>query len=111
MVLLGALAVGLQIDQVILDDARPDDVDHDDVDVAGLGREQLPVQRKAVGGAAGLREHLDGVARLLRPLFGVALAELEVGTRAAAGDGNGGGLNAEGGAERQQSAGTEIGKS
>ena len=67
---LGALAVLLQVDQVVLDDAGPDHVDHDHVDVGRLGGELLAQQGQVVGGAGRRGVQLDRVAVLLAPLLG-----------------------------------------
>ncbi len=90
------LAVLLQVDQVVLDDAGPDDVDADHVEVRRAGRELLAQQRQVVGGAGRRRVELDRVAVLARPVLGVALAEREVVGVRSAGDRDLGSLRAPG---------------
>ena len=62
-----ALRLGGQVEEVIAEDAGPDHVDLEHVDIAGAGGEQLLVEREALGGGVRRRDDLDRVAGLLAP--------------------------------------------
>ena len=69
------------------EDARPDDVDLEDVDVGGAGGEELLIEREPlVGDRRG--DQLDLIAGLLRPCIGAVLADLVFLAKRAAGDRN-----------------------
>ena len=59
---LGAVAVRLEVEQVVLDHTRPHHIDADDIDVRRLGREQLAQQRQVVGRTGGRGVQPDRVA-------------------------------------------------
>jgi hypothetical protein len=81
------LRLGVQVDEMLAEDARPDDVDLENVDVAGSCGEELLIEREALGGGIGRGYDLDRVARPFRPgvhpLFAdfVFLAESAAGNR------------------------------
>src|SRR6267378_1812494 len=68
-----------QIHQVLGQEARPDDVDPDDVDLARLLRKELLEERELLVGVLGDGDDLHLVAGLLRPRLRAGLAEIELG--------------------------------
>jgi hypothetical protein len=79
----------LEIDEVVGEDAGPDHVDLVDVDVGRAGRQDLLVERQALGRRVRRRDHLDLVAGRRGPGVGAFLAELELEPDRAAGDRDG----------------------
>ena len=82
-------------------------VDIDVVDVGALGGEHLAVKAEQVGLRLRQREQLDRVAGLLRSLFGVRFAELEVLPHQAAENRDGDGLRSDR-TEGQRNPGQQI---
>src|SRR6267143_2105871 len=68
-----------QIHEVLGEQARPDDIDPDDVDLARLLREELLEQRELLVRVLRDRDDLHLVAGLLRPRLRPGLAEIELG--------------------------------
>src|SRR6267378_3608556 len=68
-----------QVHQVLGEEARPDDVDADDVDLARLLREELLEQRELLVRVLRDGDDLHLVAGLLRPRLRAGLAEIELG--------------------------------
>ena len=89
VILLGPFRIGREIDEMRAEDAGPDRIDLEDVDVAGAGREQLLVEGEPFRGRVRRRDDLDGVAGLLGPALGQALADVELLADRTARDGDG----------------------
>ena len=79
-----------EIDEVTGQDARPDHVDLEDVDVGRVGGQDLLVQCQALGRRIGRGDDLDLVARGRGPGLGTFLAELQLRADRAAGNRDGG---------------------
>ena len=82
-----------QVDEVVGQDARPDHVDLEDVDVGRAGGQQLLVERQPLGRRVGRADDLDLVAGLLRPGLRTFLAELQLEADRTTGDGDGLGVS------------------
>src|SRR5262249_11868793 len=80
---------GRQVDQMRGQQAGPDDIDLEDVNVRRLRRHHLQVERDPVGLRVRRRDELHLVAGSLRPGLGAALAEFVLLAEGAAGDGGG----------------------
>ncbi len=87
---LSAFGVRPQVEQVAAQQARPDHVHLQHVDLVRARREQLLVQRQPFAGVVGRRDDLQRVAGFLRPGFGSALAEFTLLADAGASDADGG---------------------
>ena len=89
----GLVDILLQVDEVAAEDAGPDHVDLEHVDVAGLAGEELLVEGELFRGRLRGGDDLDGVAGLGRPGFGRLVAQPGLNAGRAAGEGD---LGAEG---------------
>jgi len=76
-----------EIDEVAREDAGPDHVDLEDVDVGSVGGEDLLIEREAFGRRIGGRDDVHRISGALRPFVDSLLAELALLAERAAGDG------------------------
>jgi hypothetical protein len=79
-----------EIDEVTGEDARPDHVDLEDVDVRRVGGQDLLIERQTLGRRIGRRDHVDLIAGRLGPGVGALLAQLQLEADRAAGNRKGG---------------------
>src|SRR5262249_46208437 len=80
--------IGIQVDQMRGEQARPDDVDLEYIDIRGLRRQDLQVEGEAICRRVRRRDELYLIAGLLGPSLGAGLAELVFDAEGTAGDGD-----------------------